>query len=118
MYCSPGFVDGEDGEGNTVRGSWREDEGSSSKTSVAMTSSNRYLFWIMSSVAEITIPPPSHAYRYSRSAAETRTSFKDYSNSAAGEGQGLQQRQERHLKITLTVLQERVKVCSRDKNVI
>ena len=44
VYCPPGFVDGEDGEGNVVRGSWREDEGSSSRTSVAMTSSNRYLF--------------------------------------------------------------------------
>ena len=43
MYCPPGFVDGEDGEGNVVRGSWREGEGSSSMTSVAMTSSNRYI---------------------------------------------------------------------------
>ena len=97
MYCSSGFVDGEDGEGKVVRGSWREDEGSSSRTSVAMTSSNRYLFCIMSSDAEITIPPPSHVHVGT---------------------QGLQQRQERHLKITLTVLQERLKVCRRDKNVI
>ena len=26
VYCPPGFVDGEDGTGNVVRGSWRDDE--------------------------------------------------------------------------------------------
>ena len=40
-YCPPGFVDGEDREGNIVRGNWREDEASSSLLPVAMTSSNR-----------------------------------------------------------------------------
>lgn len=44
MYCPPGFVDGEDGEGNVVSGSWRDDEGTSSMTSVGMTSSNRYVY--------------------------------------------------------------------------
>ena len=47
VYCPPGFVDGEDGEGNLVRGSWREGEGSS-MTSVTMTSSNRSVSFIMS----------------------------------------------------------------------
>ena len=42
MYCPPGFVDGEDGEGNVVLGNWRNDESSTSLTSVSMTSSNRY----------------------------------------------------------------------------
>ena len=42
VYCPPGFVDGEDGEGNVVLGSWRNDESSTSLTSVSMTSSNRY----------------------------------------------------------------------------
>ena len=40
-YCPPGFVDGEDGEGNVVRGSWREDEASSGLLPMTMTSSNR-----------------------------------------------------------------------------
>ena len=25
MYCPPGFVDGEDGSGNVIAGSWREE---------------------------------------------------------------------------------------------
>ena len=40
--CPPGYVDGEDGEGNVTNGSWREEEASSSMLAVAMTSSNRY----------------------------------------------------------------------------
>ena len=26
VYCPPGFIDGEDGAGNTINGSWRSDE--------------------------------------------------------------------------------------------
>ena len=42
VYCPPGYVDGEDGEGNVTNGSWREEEASLSMLAVAMTSSNRY----------------------------------------------------------------------------
>ena len=43
VYCPAGYVDGEDGEGNVIRGSWREDEESATGiTSIGMTSSNRY----------------------------------------------------------------------------
>ena len=41
VYCPPGFVDGEDGEGNLITGSWREEGPSSGMLSVATTSSNR-----------------------------------------------------------------------------
>ena len=41
VYCPPGYVDGEDGEGNIIRGSWRADGELSSLTSVSRTSSNR-----------------------------------------------------------------------------
>ena len=26
IYCPPGFVDGEDGSGNVIHGTWREEE--------------------------------------------------------------------------------------------
>ena len=42
MYYFPAIVNGEDGEGNVVLGSWRNDESSTSLTSVSMISSNRY----------------------------------------------------------------------------
>lgn len=43
-------MDREDGEGNAVSESWRDDEGTSSMTSVGMTSSNRYVYlWSTSS---------------------------------------------------------------------
>ena len=41
VYCSPGYVNGEYGEGNVMNGSWREEESFSSMLPVAMTSSNR-----------------------------------------------------------------------------
>ena len=53
VYCPPGFVDGEDGEGNVVRGSWREGEGSN-MTSVTTTSSNQSVpFYYVHTCTEI-----------------------------------------------------------------
>lgn len=43
VYCPSGFVDGEDGGGNIVSGSWRE-ESSSGMLPVSSTSSNRYVY--------------------------------------------------------------------------
>ena len=40
VYCPPGFVDGEDGEGNIIAGRWRN-EGDLGLRTVGMTSSNR-----------------------------------------------------------------------------
>ena len=43
VYCPPGYMDGEDGEGNVISGTWRDEEASSSgMTAIGMTSSNRY----------------------------------------------------------------------------
>ena len=43
MYCPAGYVDGEDGEGNVIRGSWRDEaESVTGMTSIGMTSSNKY----------------------------------------------------------------------------
>ena len=39
VYCPAGFVDGEDGEGNIIRGRWRDDEGTLGLQTVGMTSS-------------------------------------------------------------------------------
>ena len=41
VYCPPGFVDGEDGEGNIIGGSWREEENPSGLTSISHVGSNR-----------------------------------------------------------------------------
>lgn len=43
VYCPPGFVDGEDGSGNPIDGTWRQDEETNSgMLSISQTSSNRY----------------------------------------------------------------------------
>ena len=44
IYCPSGFLDGEDGEGNFIRGSWRQDDEPLGIQPVGMTSSNRYIF--------------------------------------------------------------------------
>ena len=39
MYCPTGYVDGEDGEGNAIRGTWRDGaEAATGMTPVGMTS--------------------------------------------------------------------------------
>lgn len=43
VYCPPGFIDGEDGEGNVINGAWRnDDEQSTGMEPVTRTSSNQY----------------------------------------------------------------------------
>ena len=42
VYCPPGFVDGEDGEGHSIQGSWRiDEEPCTGMESVSSASSNR-----------------------------------------------------------------------------
>ena len=41
LYCPPGFVDGEDGSGNVIPGSWRDGEDTSGLSRVGRISSNR-----------------------------------------------------------------------------
>ena len=41
VYCPPGFVDCEDGEGNIIDGSWREEDRSTGMQEVSRTGSNR-----------------------------------------------------------------------------
>lgn len=41
VYCPPGFVDGEDGNGNVVLGAWRDDEPASGIRTISRTGSNR-----------------------------------------------------------------------------
>lgn len=80
MYCPPGYIDGEDGEGNVIRGSWRnEAESVTGMTSIGRTSSNRYNTLLLLYIIINNIP------RHSKSASETRTAFKDYFNSPVGE---------------------------------
>ena len=46
VYCPTGYVDGEDGEGNVIRGTWRDGaEAATGMTPVGMTSSNRYMYF-------------------------------------------------------------------------
>ena len=40
-YCPPGFVDGEDGAGNVVHGSWRDDTVSNGLTCIGQVGGNR-----------------------------------------------------------------------------
>jgi hypothetical protein len=43
VYCSPGFVDGEDGAGNAMEGGWRNDEDpSTGLESLRQVGGNRY----------------------------------------------------------------------------
>ena len=41
VYCPPGFVDGEDGDGNVVNGTWRDGEQASGISAISLTGSNR-----------------------------------------------------------------------------
>ena len=42
VYCPPGFVDGEDGTGNTIDGGWRQDnDANTGMKRISQTSSNR-----------------------------------------------------------------------------
>ena len=43
LYTSPGYIDGEDGEGNPSPGAWRADDESAGLQSVSRTGSNRYV---------------------------------------------------------------------------
>ena len=46
VYCPPGYVDGEDGEGNIIAGRWRH-EGDLGLRTVGMTSSNQYVYFFL-----------------------------------------------------------------------
>lgn len=64
VYCPPGFIDGEDGSGNIVDGSWRQDDDPSSGLEpLTSVGSNRH----------------------SRSAADMRDMYKAFFNSPVGE---------------------------------
>ena len=41
IYTPPGFVDGEDGAGNVINGSWRDDDNRSGLEALSHISSNR-----------------------------------------------------------------------------
>ena len=44
VYCPVGYIDGEDGEGNIINGSWRDDAQSvTNMKPIGKTSSNRYI---------------------------------------------------------------------------
>ena len=40
-YCPPGFVNGEDGTGNIMQGSWRDDSACNGLTSLGQVGGNR-----------------------------------------------------------------------------
>ena len=43
VYCPPGFIDGEDGAGNIIDGTWRaEDDGAGGLESIRRAGGNRY----------------------------------------------------------------------------
>ena len=42
VYCPPGFVDGEDGSGNLIQGSWREEDSSRALVPLRHVGGNRY----------------------------------------------------------------------------
>ena len=79
VYCPPGFVDGEDGAGNTIDGVWRADEDPCSGLQpLQHVGSNRFVY-------STDYPFEPFIYRYSRSAACVRDCYRDYFNSPAGE---------------------------------
>ena len=43
VYCPPGFVDGEDGAGNLVQGTWRDDDPVTGLKSLGRVGGNRYI---------------------------------------------------------------------------
>lgn len=82
LYFPPGFVDGEDGAGNTVEGSWREEEEPTGLIPLSHIGSNRF------EIDHITF---KHYLcmslfnpRHSRLAVEIRDAFKTYFNSDEG----------------------------------
>jgi len=82
VYCPPGFVDAEDGTGNAIGGSWRHSDRdpATGLTSVSRLGSNRLVIFLLNFKYNLS----ALAYRYSRSAADIRESFKDYFNSNSG----------------------------------
>ena len=86
LYCPPGFVDGEDGEGSPISGSWRSDqEPCVGMQPISHTSSNRCDMFNIDVIFGFTIV--FYNYRHSRSAADNRDLFRSYFNSPAGEVQ-------------------------------
>ena len=85
IYCPLGYVDDEDGSGNLIHGSWRN-EPTSGLAPVSVVSGNRYVYTLHSHYY-------AHMYyicivlycRYSRSAADIRDQFAEYFSSPAGE---------------------------------
>ena len=85
VYCPPGFVDGEDGEGNPIEGGWRkDDETCTNMQSISQTSSNRYNY---THATLLMLQLNFFPCRHSRSAAAIRDKFKNYFVSPAGEVQ-------------------------------
>ena len=41
VYCPPGFIDAEDGSGNSIDGGWRNEENNSGMQPIGQASSNR-----------------------------------------------------------------------------
>ena len=81
VYCPLGFVDGEDGAGNSIDGVWRADEDPCSGLEP--------LQHILVATGLYFIAQTTHlnllCNRYSRSAACVRDCYRDYFNSPAGE---------------------------------
>ena len=63
MYCPPGFIDGEDGDGNVVKGSWRSEVPGGGFSRLRQVGSNRFC----------------------RSAAEISETFRDYFMTTEGQ---------------------------------
>lgn len=55
VYCPPGFVDGEDGSGNVVQGSWRDADEPSGFAAMSHTGSNRLYYDIHNDYFNSTI---------------------------------------------------------------
>lgn len=85
IYCPPGFIDSEDGMGNIVAGSWRDEGQTTGLDPVPRVGSNRFVY--DSSIIIILTPVIQYLDidRYSRCAADIRNTFKDYFSTPAGE---------------------------------
>ena len=73
VYCPPGFVDGEDGTGNVIDGSWWDNE---DPCCLGTLPTQVICFYKLTTYSN---------FRYSQSAADVRDLYKHYYNSPAGE---------------------------------
>lgn len=86
IYCPPGFVDGEDGSGNIISGSWRDEEPSTGLQPVGAVGGNRYAankHPVYTCTCIFRDDVYTHS-RYTRSAGDVRDQFADYFTSRAG----------------------------------